>query len=133
MKVRVNERRYLYPDASISCDPADRRDEADWLDAPRLVVEVLSESTAAYDRGDKFALYRENVALVDYVLIETARPTVEVRSRQADGSWAVREYGPGERVALPSLATELTVAAIYEDVDVLAATDAPAAGDDPAG
>lgn len=133
MKVRVSPDRYLYPDASVGCDPADRRDAADWLGAPRLVVEVLSESTAAYDRGDKFALYRENAALADYVLIETGRRAVEVRSRQPDGAWAARVYSPGERAALPGLAIALEVAAIYEDVDVPAGPGAPGGGREPAG
>jgi Uma2 family endonuclease len=133
MKVRVAERRFLYPDASVGCDPADRRDADDWLGAPRLVVEVLSESTAAYDRGDKFDLYRGNPALADYVLIETARRAVEVRSRQPDGSWVARVFGPGERAMLPGLAIALDVAAVYEDVDVPAAPVAPDGGFRPAG
>jgi Uma2 family endonuclease len=128
VKVRVSADRYLYPDASVSCDPADRRDAADWLGAPRLVVEVLSESTAAYDRGDKFALYRENAALADYVLIETARRAVEVRSRRPDGEWVTRTYGPGERAALLGLAIALDVAAVYENVDIPAAPGAPDSG-----
>jgi Uma2 family endonuclease len=128
MKVRVSTERYFYPDASVGCDPADRRDDADWLEAPRLVVEVLSESTSAYDRGDKFALYRENAALQDYVLVETTRQTVEVRSRRPDGEWVARTYGPGERTSLPGLAITLDVAAVYEDVDIPATTGASEVG-----
>lgn len=117
MKVRVTERRFLYPDVSVGCDPADRRDAADWLAAPRLVVEVLSDSTAAYDRGDKFALYQQNEALQDYVLVHTRQQLVEVHSRQPDGGWVEQTYEPGATVVLPSLAVQIAVAAVYEDVD----------------
>jgi Uma2 family endonuclease len=118
VKVRVAERRFLYPDVSVGCDPDDRRDAADWLAAPRVVIEVLSDSTATYDRGDKFALYQQIPALQDYVLVEAQRQWVEVHSRQAAGAWTMRAYGTGSLVALPSLAVDLTVAAVYEDVDV---------------
>ncbi len=118
MKVRVAERRFLYPDVSIGCEATDRRDDADWIAAPRVVVEVLSDSTAAYDRGDKFASYRQVTALRDYVLVETERRRVEVHSRQGEGAWTMRAYGPDDTVVLPGLGVQLAVADIYEDVDL---------------
>jgi Uma2 family endonuclease len=119
MKVRVTPARYLYPDASVACEAVDRADDQlDWLAAPRVVVEVLSESTAEYDRGDKFALYRQNAALRDYVLVETASRAVEVRSRGADGTWTTRRFGAGATVELPGLGASFAVAAVYEDVAV---------------
>ena len=60
----------------------------------------------------------QNAALQDYVLVEAQRQWVEVHSRSADGAWTTRAYGTGSLVALPSLAVDLAVAAVYEDVDV---------------
>ena len=74
-------------------------------------------STAAYDRGDKFALYGQNEALQDYVLVHTRQHLVEVHRRQPDGGWARQTYGPEATVVLPSLAVQIAVAAVYEDVD----------------
>lgn len=118
MKVRVAERRFLYPDVSVGCDPADRREKADYLAMPRLVIEVLSDSTAAYDRGEKFTLYSAAASLQEYVLVETQRQAVEVRQRQANGAWTTRIADAAGLVSLASLALDLPVAAIYDDVDV---------------
>jgi Uma2 family endonuclease len=131
LKVRVAATRYLYPDVSVGCGAADQRDDADWLAAPRAVVEILSESTAAYDRVDKFALYRQIPSLRDYVLVETDRRLVEVHSREAviapglavradlaDGPWTVRRFGAGEVVDLPGLGAQVAVDAVYAGVAV---------------
>jgi Uma2 family endonuclease len=118
VKVRISETRFVYPDVSLSCDPADRDDAADWIAAPRLVVEVLSESTAAYDRREKFGLYRAVAALREYLLIDTARRRVELYRRRADGSWATEPEPAGAVVALESLGVALAVAEIYEDTAV---------------
>jgi Uma2 family endonuclease len=118
MKVKAADEVYLYPDVSVSCDPDDRRDDRDWIAAPRLAVEVLSDSTAAYDRTDKFTLIARNAALVEYLLVDARRPAVEVRSRQPDGTWTIATHGPGESVTLAALAASVSVAAIYEDVSL---------------
>ena len=108
----------LEPCLSIGCEVTDRHDTADWIAAPRVIVEALSLSTADYDRGDKFALYRQVPALQDTVLVETERCGVEVRSRQGDGVWTTRTYGLGEDIILPGLGVGLAVADFYEDVDL---------------
>jgi Uma2 family endonuclease len=117
LKLRVTPTVFLYPDASVACGRAGL-DDVTWLDAAHLVIEVLSESTAAYDRGDKFALYQQHAALQDYVLIETRWQQVEVRSRQDDGAWLTRRYEAGDLVRLPSLDLSLPMTNVYEDVDV---------------
>ena len=119
MRVQVTPERYVYPDLSVSCAEADQGDGgAVFLTAPCLVVEVLSKGTAAYDRGGKFDFYRQVASLRDYVLVETARHLVEVRSRGEHGPWTTRQYGPGETVEMPSLAVRLAVDAIYARVDL---------------
>ena len=118
-KVRLISSRYLYPDVSVSCDPRDRvSEDSEYIGYPCLVIEVLSQSTAAYDRGGKFALYQDLRTLADYVLIDQARMAAEVRSRQADGSWTVSAFGAGEDVYLGSLDLSLPLSGIYEDVEV---------------
>ena len=72
VKVQLTETRYVYPDASVGCDERDRLDDdEDVVRYPPVVVEVLSSSTEAYDRGAKFALYRSSETLREYVLVST--------------------------------------------------------------
>ena len=119
LKVRVAATRFVYPDASVGCAGVERNEFGDeWLTAPRLVVEVLSKSTAAYDRGGKAELYRGMAALRDYVLVETTRPLVEVRSRGEGGAWTNRTYGPGEWAEVPGLNVRLAVDELYAKVEL---------------
>ncbi len=109
--------RYVYADALILCDkPLFHDGRMDTLLNPKLVVEVLSDSTEAYDRGDKFAGYRTIPSLRTYVLASQKEPRIEVFSRQADGSWVLRAYGPGERAVLTDIDVLLDVDAVYAGV-----------------
>ncbi|MBV8695197.1 MAG: Uma2 family endonuclease [Chloroflexi bacterium] len=115
MKVRLSEKRYVYPDVSISCDPRDRG-RIDFLECPRLVVEVLSPSTEAFDRGKKFGYYRTCPTIEEYVLVDTQRQTVEVYRRATHNLWVLRSFGPDDQVELASLNVSFSVAAVYENV-----------------
>lgn len=107
---------HVYPDASVSCDPRDLADdEADSISYPRLIVEVLSDSTEGHDRGTKFTLYRGRETFAEYVLIETQQVGIEVRTCDSDGAWHPRSYGPGQDVTLESLDLVIPLAAFYED------------------
>ncbi|WP_437683470.1 Uma2 family endonuclease [Sorangium sp. So ce131] len=109
--------RYVYPDGSVVCAKPEFTDEKrDTLLNPRLLVEVLSDSTEAYDRGDKFAGYRTITSLDEYVIASQKEPRIEVFSRQQDGSWSLRIYGPGQRVTLTSLGCAVEVDRVYTDV-----------------
>jgi Uma2 family endonuclease len=80
-------------------------------------MEVLSPSTEAYDRGEKFAHYRRSESLQEYVLIAQDQPRVEHFIRMADGSWNLRvTEAEGEAVDLPSIEGQLTMAALYDGV-----------------
>jgi Uma2 family endonuclease len=119
LKVRIGATRFVYPDASAGCEGVERNEHGDeWLTTPRLVAEVLSRSTAAYDRGGKFDGYRWVPALRDYVLVETVRRLVEVRSRGEDGAWTTRTYTSGDWVELPGLGVRLAVDDLYAKVDL---------------
>jgi Uma2 family endonuclease len=117
LKVRLSQRRFVYPDASVSCDQRDRG-SIDIVQFPRHIVEVLSSSTEAYDRGRKFAYYRACPTVQEYVLVDTQQQAVEVYRRQADTLWTLHPFGPGDQVELASLSLSFPIAALYENVEL---------------
>ena len=105
-----------YPDATIVCgelalDPANR----DTVVNPRIVVEVLSDSTEKYDRGVKLEHYRQIPALGAVVLVWQRERRIEVWEREAAGTWAARASGPGETARIASVACTLVVDEVYGD------------------
>ncbi len=109
--------RYVYPDGSVVCTrPLFVDEKRDTLVNPKVILEVLSDSTEAYDRGDKFAQYRSVASIEEYVLASQKEPRIEVFTRQPEESWMLRVYGPGERVALRSLECAIEVDRVYEGV-----------------
>lgn len=114
-------RRYVYPDASVVCggpefDPDDPRETT--VVNPALIVEVLSESTEAYDRGEKFNHYRRIPALNEYVLAAQDRPLVESFLRQQDGTWSLATFEGADATAeLRSLKLSIPLAEIYAGVE----------------
>lgn len=115
VKVRVSEARYLYPDVSVTCDPRDRG-RVDIVQSPRLIVEVLSPSTEAKDRGQKFGYYRAYPTIEEYVLVDTQQQSIEVYRREQAPFWRLSPFGPGDQVVLESIGINFSVASIYEDV-----------------
>ncbi len=105
---------FFYPDVVVSCDPRDRL-TPEYLSHPVLVVEVLSASTAAFDRGAKFAAYRKLDSLRDFALIDVAAQRVEVFRRNDENHWVLYDYGVGERVELASLSLHLDVDELLDD------------------
>lgn len=118
MKVKVVATgNVFYPDVVVTCDAADRESKL-FKTSPKLIVEVLSDSTAAYDRGDKFAEYQKLPSLEEYVLIEPLRRRVECFRRQSDGLWIYVSFDEtAARVIFSSLAFEAAMDDIYEDVE----------------
>lgn len=121
MRFRIDSRnRYVYPDITVVCgppqfDPKDTKQTT--LLNPRVVIEVLSDSTQAYDRGDKFDAYRSVPTLEEYVLVAQGSPLVETYHRQADGSWRLEIFHGLEAVArLRSLNVDLPLAEVYRDI-----------------
>ena len=121
---RLSPRRYTYPDASVTGDERDRSspDKTD-VQAPCVIVEVLSDSTEAYDRGRKFGLYRACPTVQEYVLVATKYQAVEVYRRTRQG-WAIyQSYGPGDEIELTSLGVRFPLAALYKNAGVLEAME----------
>lgn len=117
MKVRIEARnRFYYPDVMVTCDPRDR-DTPIYKQFPRLIVEVLSDSTEAFDRGDKFFDYQALESLEEYVLLNTQHQRVECFRRNTLGQWVLQYYSPETGDAqLSSLEFTASLAALYEDV-----------------
>ncbi len=120
MKLRVEQAdAFYYPDLFVTCDPADGRENL-FKRNPILVVEVLSDSTAfstaAFNRGTKFAHYRQLAPLREYVLIEPERPSIDIFRHDAEGSWVLHPVAEGGELVLASIDFRCPVAAVYEDV-----------------
>ena len=119
MRVKVSPTGlYTYPDVVTVCgEPRFEDDQDDTLLNPTIVVEVLSASTEAYDRGEKFAHYRRVSSVTDYVLISPDRMRVEHYRRQSDQHWVLSEHShPDETVELSGIGASLTLHDIYHKV-----------------
>lgn len=116
MKARIEKANiFYYPDVMVTCDERDRATPT-FKQYPCLIVEVLSRSTEAFDRGDKFADYQQLETLQEYVLINQKRQRVECFRRNAEGLWVLYTYTPGSEVHLASVNFHISIDALYEDV-----------------
>lgn len=109
---------YTYPDVSLACGQ-DRLDDEheDTLLNPVVIVEILSDSREAYDRGKKFELYRQLPSLREYLLVNQYKPLVEQYIRQESGAWILRDLAGLEgKLALPSVGITIAMADVYTDV-----------------
>lgn len=80
------------------------------------IVEVLSPSTANYDRGDKFRLYRRNPSLQDYVLIDAEKIAIDLYRKNDRGNWEIFNYQPGDNIELRSIDLSFPIESVYEDI-----------------
>jgi len=124
VKVQASKNnRYFYPDLVVTCDPDDLKSR-DFIEHPKLIVEVLSPSTASYDspsetlceRGDKFKYYRQIPSLQEYVLVDSEAIAIEVYQRGEVKMWHYYEYASGEAIALKSIEFECPIELLYEGV-----------------
>jgi Uma2 family endonuclease len=104
-----------YPDVTVVCGQI-HADAADPNAAgnPTVIVEVLSDRTEAYDRGEKFEQYKRLPTLQLYVLVSHRERRVETRERSGEGDWVERIAGKGESIRLAAVGIELTVDEIYD-------------------
>lgn len=106
-------RRFFYPDVVVSCEEGAGEDH--YTTQPRLIVEVLSESTAAFDRGPKFACYRMLDSLQEYVLVDTEQRAVDCYRRGDGDTWIILPTaGPGSVLQLTSVGLSLPIDELYE-------------------
>jgi Uma2 family endonuclease len=115
-KVRLEEADfYYYPDVVVTCDERDLRTTDEFVHFPKLVIEVLSKSTATFDRGDKFADYQTSPVLQEYVLVNQTEQKVECFRKTAEG-WLGQTYGASDNVHFASIELKCAIASIYHKV-----------------
>lgn len=110
---------YFYPDVVVIKGEAKATDKhQDVIANPHLIIEVLSESTEGYDRGDKFQAYRTNESLQCYVLISQDKPLVEVFTKNSESQlWTLSEaQGLASNIKLPTLDAEIALSDIFAKV-----------------
>ena len=119
MRVQPSPIAYFYPDIVVACgEPRFEDDVYDTLLNPIVIVEVLSPSTAAYDRGEKFEHYQQPTSLRDYILVSQHRFCVEHYRRQ-DLQWEHTEFHePEDVIPLISIGCEIVLQDIYRRVNV---------------
>jgi len=126
MKVRLETPNcFYYPDIMVTCNSRDRENST-YKCFPKLIVEVLSASTEAFDRGDKFADYQTLTSLEEYVLVNTRHQRVECFRRYGDGMWILQSYTPESKYfTLQSVELTATLAELYEDVELATTPNEP--------
>jgi Uma2 family endonuclease len=109
---------YTYPDVFVCGEPKFIDANSDTVTNPKVIIEVLSDSTKDYDRGGKFAQYRRIASLAEYLLVAQDEPHVEHFVKQPDGSWNLTETSDrAATVELPSIECRLELAGIYDKVE----------------
>ncbi|MBC8123466.1 MAG: Uma2 family endonuclease [Gemmatimonadaceae bacterium] len=108
---------FFYPDLSVTCDERDNQ-PGYTAQYPCLIVEVLSPSTEAFDRGEKFRHYRRLASLQEYVLVDSHQPGVECYRRSSENNqlWVLQTYDNQSIVRLDSVDLDMPIAALYEKV-----------------
>ena len=118
MKAKIETaNRFFYPDVMVTCDDRDKS-TSNYKQYPCSIVEVLSDSTEAFDRGDKFSDYQQLDSLQEYILISTNRQKVDCFRRNYRGLWVLQPYSiQNPLVQIQSVNLEIDFATIYEDVE----------------
>ncbi len=114
VQARPNSR-YFYPDLVVTCDSEDLK-ARDFVRNPTMIVEVLSPSTAAYDRTKKLKYYRQIPSLQEYILVDSESMSVEIYRRGEGKFWLYYAYETGETIALDSIEFECAIELLYEGV-----------------
>jgi Uma2 family endonuclease len=117
IKVRLEEANcYYYPDVAVTCDERDTISIEDFILYPSLIVEVLSPSTAAFNRGEKFADYQTASSLQEYVLITQSEIKIECFRLNVEGNWVSHIYRQGDTVEFISANFSCAISEIYQKV-----------------
>lgn len=120
MKIRTTPTRFSYPDVVVVCGEPEVLDEHnDVVTNPTVIIEILSPSTEAYDRGEKFAAYQQSDSFQEYVLVAQDRISVEHYIRREGNLWLYERLDRADaRLSLPSIGCEVALSDIYYRVDV---------------
>jgi Uma2 family endonuclease len=113
MQLQLSESCYVYPDITITCDPRDQEPDDRRLHYPSVIIEVLSPSTEAVDRGKKLLYYQAHSTIQDYLLIDSQNIFVEVYHREKS-RWILSRYTQQEEVEIESLGVRFLVSDAYK-------------------
>ncbi|MEA5618812.1 Uma2 family endonuclease [Cronbergia sp. UHCC 0137] len=118
MKARIESlNRFYYPDVMVTCDRRNQ-ETSGYKKFPCLIIEVLSDSTQGFDRGDKFTDYQKLDTLQEYILINTKKQRIECFRRQNDGQWLLQYYTEEQTsFHFHSINFEGKMSQLYEDVN----------------
>ncbi len=117
MKLIVAKARHVYyPDVMVTCSAVDLKRRSSKSE-PKLVVEVLSRKTAAFDRGEKFTAYRTLDSLEEYVLVDLKSRRCDVHRKGTDGLWVLHPVAAGEPLALASVDLTIDAAELFAEMD----------------
>lgn len=119
IKARLEKlNRFYYPDLLVTCDPRDRETPT-YKRFSKLIIEVLSDSTEAFDRGDKFNDYQTIDTLEEYVLVNSKHQRVEIFRRNAQGLWVLQTYTPNHQsFELQSINLTASFVDLYDEVEL---------------
>ena len=106
---------YSYPDATVTCDDRDKTN-TQYIAYPCLIIEVLSDSTEAYDRGEKFYRYRRNPVLKEYVLVSAKSIAIDLYRKSDLGEWVIANYRAGDIVELRSINLSFPIEQVYRGI-----------------
>jgi Uma2 family endonuclease len=115
---RGDENPSYLPDVTVTCNPDDYQGDSTAVRSPRLVIEILSPSTAYRDRGEKLRIYKACPSMQEYVMVSTRRREVEVYRRVNAHEWKNTLYTAEETVPLMSVDLNILVSEIYADTDI---------------
>ncbi len=108
---------YTYPDVSVTCDDRDRT-TTQYITYPCLIVEVISKSTEAYDRGGKFRMYQNNPVLKDYLLVSSTAIEMDLYHKNDAGQWMIINYGESDRIELKSINLSFAIEQVYRGLNL---------------
>ncbi|WP_310426305.1 Uma2 family endonuclease [Chamaesiphon sp. VAR_48_metabat_135_sub] len=111
----VESTNYVYPDLSVTCNERDKA-TTQYITYPCLIIEVLSPSTEAYDRGNKFRMYRQNPVLQEYVLVDADSVSIEMFRKNDGNNWQIINYQAGDLVELKSVDLTFSIEDVYEGI-----------------
>jgi Uma2 family endonuclease len=106
---------YTYPDLSVTCDKRDLTN-TQYITYPCLLVEVLSPGTEAYDRGNKFRMYRQNPDLQEYILVDSNSVAIELFRKNNGDNWQIINYQAGDLIELKSVNLTFPIEQVYEEI-----------------
>ncbi|MTJ10646.1 Uma2 family endonuclease [Anabaena sp. UHCC 0204] len=113
----VGTNNYTYPDVSVTCDDRDKT-TTQYITYPCLIIEVLSKTTEAYDRGGKFRMYQNNPVLKDYLLVSSTAMEIDLYHKNDAGQWMIINYGEGDTIELKSINLSFPIEQVYRGLNL---------------